>query len=358
VHNIQKLATEVFGFRRGENIIILNDYPTAKKVSKAFDDRRDFARLWHKELTDLARKLNLYIEPIIFYEPTGEHGAELPVEAMQGNKKINIYEKMRRLGTKDIVIAFTEFSATGPLTNFAKRQKFRGASMPGVLEDMSALNAEPEKIAKRAKILATKLKNSRTAKVIFSTGHEMEFDFSNSKVEVDDGICKEPGTIINLPFGEAFITPNLGNGSKTQGYLPVFYDNYLVVYEVKEGKIIDVITDSPKSREMQRYFQEDPARGNIAEFGLGCNDKATFIGNILQDEKIEGMHWAYGYNDYMGGKIKASDFRYQAVHMDHIYNKEAKIKVNRIKLVYKDGKEEIIMENSRYSFNIQNEFSL
>ncbi len=354
--NIQKLAIEIFGFKKGDNIIILNDFPITKKVEEKFLARRDFARLWHKELTELTRKLNLTIEPIIFYEPTEEHGAEFPEVAMQGNRKIKFYEKMRTLGTRDIVIAITEFSATGPLTNFAKKQKFRGVTMPGVTEDMSALKAEPEKVAKKVKVLASRLKNAIRAKVVFSTGHEMEFDFKNSKVGVEDGNCKEPGMIINVPFGEAFITPNIGKESKTHGYLPVYYENYLVVYEVKEGKIVDVITNSPKSREMQKYFLEDPARGNIAEFGLGCNDKATFIENILQDEKVEGMHWAYGYNDYMGGKVKASEFRHKAVHMDIIYNKEAKIKVNRIKLVYKDNKEEVIMENSRYSFNVQKDF--
>ena len=110
---------------------------------------------------------------------------------------------------------------------------------------------------------------------------------------------------------------------------------------------------------MQKYFKEDPVRGNIAEFGLGCNDKAVFINNILQDEKIEGMHWAYGYNDYMGGSVSVKDFKdpSEAVHMDIIYTKDAKVKVKQIKLFYKDNKEETIMENSRYSFNVIKEFN-
>ena len=110
---------------------------------------------------------------------------------------------------------------------------------------------------------------------------------------------------------------------------------------------------------MQKYFKDDPVRGNIAELGLGCNDKAVFINNILQDEKIEGMHWAYGYNKYMGGNIDISDFKnpLSAVHMDIIYTTEAKIKVHKITLVYPDKSREVIMENSRYSFNIRKLFN-
>ena len=118
-----------------------------------------------------------------------------------------------------------------------------------------------------------------------------------------------------------------------------------------------MVTDSPKSREMQNYFSEDPARANIAELGLGCNEKAVYINNVLQDEKIEGLHWAYGYNDYMGGTVGVGNFKnpVDAVHIDIIYTKEAKIKIKQVKLFYRT-KQEIIMENSRYSFNVQKEF--
>ena len=163
-----------------------------------------------------------------------------------------------------------------------------------------------------------------------------------------------------MPSGEAFITPKDIKGSKTHGFLPVQYDKDVVVFEVQENKIVDVISDSPKAKEMQQFFKEDPARRNIAELGLGCNEKATFINCILQDEKIEGMHWAYGYNKYMGGSIDVTDFKdpSQAIHQDIIYTKDAPIKIKDLTLIYPDGKKEVILENSRYSFNIKKLFSL
>jgi len=357
--DLQKLLQDVFAPTKGENVIILNDVPLSeKKLDLDFINRRDMAKSWHETFVSLSKKLNFTVEPIIFYEPTDNHGAPLPEEAIQNNKKINLTKKLSSLNKKDIVVAITKFSATGPLDTLVSKQKFRCASLPGATMDMAAFEADYKFVAKKSKILANKLSKAKIAHVTFSTGHEMDFDLKNRKGEVDDGICTEPGKTINLPSGEAFIAPYELKGSKTQGFIPVSFENHLIVYEIKENRIIDVITDSPKSREMQKYFKDDPARGNIAELGLGCNDKAVYINNVLQDEKIEGMHWAYGYNSYMGGSVKVADFKdpSNAIHADIIYTKEAKIKVKQIKLIYDDNKEEVIMENSRYSFNVLKEF--
>ncbi len=359
MRSVQTLILDVFDPKSGENIIILNDFPSSEKeVDADYIERKEMANKWHQTFKELAKKLKITVEPIITYEPTLAHGTPLPQSATQGGKKINLDDKLRLLGKKDIVIAITRFSGTGPLTGRAIKQKFRVASMPGALMDMAAFDADYRLVAKKAHILAKKLTEATAAVVTFSTGHEIYIDLRDRTAEVDDGQCAEPGQSTNLPAGEAYIAPFDAKGSKTVGFIPVYYDHHLVVYEVKENKIIDVITDSPKSRQMQKYYEEDPARANIAEFGLGCNDKATFIHNVIQDEKIEGMHWAYGYNDYMGGTVGIKDFKnpLSAIHVDVVYTKEAKIKVKQVQLLYKTKPREVIMENSRYSFNIQKEF--
>ncbi|MSR86008.1 hypothetical protein EXS74_01275 [Candidatus Woesearchaeota archaeon] len=359
MQNLNKLLVDVFNPKKGENIILLNDFPSKEKhIDLEYIQRREMAIEWHKAFEELAKTLQCTVEPIIFYEPTNGDGAPLPVQGLQKNKKIELDKKIRSLSKKDIVLAINRFSATGPLETVLKKQQFRCASMPGVSANMSALYADYSLVAKKVKVLQKKLTEADAAIVTFSTGHEMFFDLRERKALADDGQCTKPGQAINFPSGEAFIAVYDLAGSKTQGFIPVYYENHFLVYEVKENKIIDVITDSPQSREMQKYFQEDPARANIAELGLGCNDKAVFINNVLQDEKIEGMHWAYGYNDYMGGTVGVKDFKdpLHAVHVDVIYTKGAKVKVKRMKLFYPPGKEEIIMENSRYSFNVQKEF--
>jgi len=355
--DIKKLILDVFNPQKGENIILLNDFPTNEEnITPELLERKEMTKQWYKAIKEMA--IDFTVEDIIYYNPTKAHGSPLPRTAIQNRKQIDFTKKLDSFGKKDIVIAITKYSATGPLHSRLEEQKFRSATLPGATMEMSAFKADYKLVAKKAQILTKKLTEANAAVVTFSTGHEIYFDLKGREANADDGVCQKPGQGINLPSGEAFITPNDKLGSNTKGFLPVYYDTHLVVYEVDENKIIDVITDSPKSREMQKYFKEDPARANIAELGLGCNDKATYINNILQDEKIEGMHWAYGYNKYMGGSIDITDFKdpLKAIHLDIIYTKEARIKVHKITLVYPDRTREVILENSRYSFNIQKLF--
>lgn len=50
---------------------------------------------------------------------------------------------------------------------------------------------------------------------------------------------------------------------------------------------------------------------NVAEFGVGTNDKARITGNVLEDEKVYGtIHIAFGSNNTFGGVVAAG------VHID------------------------------------------
>ena len=75
-------------------------------------------REWYHEFEELAKKVGCAVEPIITYEPTGGDGAPLPGTAIQQNKRINLEKKIQTLGKRDIIIAMTRFSATGPRIQF------------------------------------------------------------------------------------------------------------------------------------------------------------------------------------------------------------------------------------------------
>jgi leucyl aminopeptidase (aminopeptidase T) len=46
---------------------------------------------------------------------------------------------------------------------------------------------------------------------------------------------------------------------------------------------------------------------NVAEFGIGTNDRAMLTGVILEDEKVMGtIHIAFGDNKSMGGTVRVA----------------------------------------------------
>lgn len=344
---LKKLIIDVFNPKKGENFIIINDHAPGDD----FIERSEFAQEWYHVLEQLSRRFHFTVEPIITFEPTGENGRPLPEKANQHGKDINLQEKLDSLSEKDIVLALTKFSATGPLGLRIKKQRFRAASMPSVRKDMSAFLVDHAEMAKKCEILKNHLDWAELAVVEFSTGHKCKFDLRGRIAKSDDGVCHEPGTLINLPSGESFICPYEGKEelgeSLTEGEIAADLKGEIVVYSVKKGKITDV-RGKEKAEELKRFFEEDSARRFIAEFAFGCNDKAELIGNILQDEKI-GFHWAYGYNKYLGGSIDVSDFKSKetVVHQDNVYAPGMRVTVKKATLHTEDG-EETIMQDSAY----------
>ena len=148
--DIKKLIIDVFNPQNGENVILLNDFPADEsKITAEYLERKQMTRLWKKAFEELAQEKNFSVEPIIYYKPTKVHSGPLPEKAMQKKKLINLHEKLDSLNKKDIVIAITTFSATGPIHSRLKDQNFRSATLPGATMDMSAFESDYSIIAKK-----------------------------------------------------------------------------------------------------------------------------------------------------------------------------------------------------------------
>jgi hypothetical protein len=98
-------------------------------------------------------------------------------------------------------------------------------------------------------------------------------------------------------------------------------------------------------------FSVDDGRRSLAELGLGCNDMAVVTGNILEDEKVMGVHLAAGLNDHIGGTVGVDDFisPADARHQDVVYPFGSDIEVISLVIEYKDGVSEAIIQNGRYT---------
>jgi len=298
----EKMFKQVFSPQKNEHVLFLYDTPHDDiKDSKNWFDRRRMAEEWYQTFNEMGKK-DGYTVDISPYPATGLHGSSLPDDINAKVKKSNI------------VIALTEFSASHALALICKNKHSitRSASLPLVEKRMehTAFKGDVSLIQRYTKKLQAILNNAIGAQVVFSTDDELYIDLRNRKACVDDGICHKTGTLINLPSGESYIPPyeaaddeiSLFGRSKTLGVLPDYVGDEIIKYHVKNNRITKIEGKREKVKERHNFFDTNVCRRNIAELGIGCNPNAIVTGNPLEDEKVAGVHIAYGMSNSFGGK--------------------------------------------------------
>jgi leucyl aminopeptidase (aminopeptidase T) len=190
----------------------------------------------------------------------------------------------------------------------------RGATMPGVTEDMLArtMSIDFDTMAIRSRAVAALLTESDTARVTCPRGTDFAFDLAAREGLPDDGELTGRGAFGNLPCGEGFIAPCGGEGtivvSGTIASLgPV---DEPVTLTIEGGRLIKA--DGGLGPRFLALLEEAGERGtNLAELGVGTNDCAQLTGKVLEDEKILGtVHVAFGASAGIGGTVSVP------IHLD------------------------------------------
>ena len=343
--DLEKLVHDVFAPRAGETVTILHDIPHGDLADSApWRDRRAMARRWHEQLTAFAPRLGLTVLPTCTYLATATHSGDLPREAEQDGETVLLAEVV---AASNIVLFMTEFSASAPLFWLIRDlPHVRGASMPGVAPAMeeTGLAADYNEVATTCDRLLPLFAGADLVEATFSTGHVCTFDISDGKVPLADtgllppDLGREATRLANLPAGEVYVCPNELPGSRTAGDIPMAVGSDIVVLEVRENRIVEVSGQGPEAARVRREFLDEPARCNIAEVAVGCNDRAVVCGIVLEDEKA-GFHWAFGRSDALGGTVGPDDFSAsgQVIHEDVVYARESPIVCARLNFVTAAG---------------------
>jgi aminopeptidase len=121
----------------------------------------------------------------------------------------------------------------------------------------------------------------------------------------------------NLPGGEIFTSPANANGvfvvdGVVGDYLCAKYGDLRdtpITIDVKNNRIVDLACPNEELlKEFRAYTSTDENSNRVGEFAIGTNVACTHvIGNILQDEKIPGVHVAFGhpYAEHTGADWKS-----------------------------------------------------
>jgi leucyl aminopeptidase (aminopeptidase T) len=181
----------------------------------------------------------------------------------------------------------------------------RGATMPGVTADLLArlMSADFDAMSVRCHAVAQLLSDADEAHLTCPRGTDMRFELRGRSAIADDGDLAAPGAFGNLPCGEGFVSPAGGEGTIAASSLLGALPAQPVLLTVRDGRLEDA-EDEGGAQFLAHLDAHGPLGRNLAELGVGTNDRATLTGNTLEDEKILGTaHVAFGASAGIGGTV-------------------------------------------------------
>ncbi len=214
----------------------------------------------------------------------------------------------------------------------------RFASLPHFDPDMfhTSMTVDWNALAARTARLVETVNEAEWIRVTTPNGTDMMICKQGRHAGGDDGLLTAPGSFGNLPAGEAYLAPLEG---KSHGVMVIEWGptrrlNEPLRLTVENGVVVQIEgSDSLRTR-LEARFAENANCRNIAELGIGTNDKASRPDNVLEAEKILGtIHIALGDNTGFGGKVSAP------FHEDYVFYRPT------LTAILADGSERIIIDD-------------
>jgi aminopeptidase len=224
------------------------------------------------------------------------------------------------MASADVILAPTVQSLSH--TAARKRASEKGArcaTLPGVTEDMLArvMSADMDGLRRRGRAVADALDAASEARISDSNGTDLLLDLTGRKAIPDAGELTRRGAFGNLPCGEGFISPVTGNGTLViDGSMAGIGLVGEPVELVLEGGHLTSARGGQGMSFMELLTEHGEEGTNVAELGIGTNERAKLTGEILEDEKILGTcHVAFGASAGIGGTVQVP------VHLDVVVMK-------------------------------------
>ena len=214
-----------------------------------------------------------------------------------------------REGVASVVVAMANNSTSH--TRFRDLVNVAGgrfASLPHFDPEMffSSMAVDWQALADRTSRLAAAVNLAIAILVTTPNGTRLRFGKEGRAAKGDDGILTAPGSFGNLPAGEVYLAPLEGTseGVMVIEYAPTRKLVTPLTLVVAGGEVVEIRGDEPYRAVLEAKFAESRKNRNIAELGIGTNDRATRPDNVLEAEKILGtIHVALGDNSGFGGTV-------------------------------------------------------
>ena len=360
--SLTRLLRTVFHPRPGERVAILIDLPDPAGV-KGFAflndarftiQRHAYTVFYQGLLQGGLAELGLTGGDLFAYEITGGSNLDLPDRCVSPDGRElslerDVYPRYQ------IILCISTYSATAPLTAFAKQYGFRGATLHGVNDIIlrTGLAVYYDEVSRQAEKLRLALTRSDAFEIDFAFAGRtttLRLETGGQEAQKSHGLCRgEKPDIANLPAGEVYFVPTGAEGAFPHRYS----DGTIGLLQVRGGRIhrADFAQGDPATVAAHNArLAADPAMGELGELGFGTQVLPP-SGRDIQDEKVLGtLHVATGRSDHLGGHLTPDKFltAKNATHDDILFSPEKtpEITVTEARM-YRGGETIVVLEHYR-----------
>src|SRR5713101_8639394 len=299
-------AVRCMGVTSHDRVFIITDYEReniARRIAVAALDR-------HADVT--IRFLEHYGE-----RPLTAFPDELRNDLLQIRPTVTYYIATAKPG---------EIAFRIPLLPFlAQELNVRHGHMIGIDEAVMAdgMCADYDEVFSLTNQVYDLVSNAKTIHVTSAKGSDVTATFHKDWQWVPcHGRYHEQGKWGNLPEGEVYTAPATVDGVLVCDILGDYFSHkygvleHPVVITVKQGYVTEVdCEDAAVAQEVRDYLFSVPNGNRAGEFAIGTlTSLKKLVGNLLQDEKMPGLHVAFGnpYPQFTGADWDAT------IHVDVI----------------------------------------
>jgi aminopeptidase len=276
----------------GERITIIADNESLEIASSLLD-----------EVKKVGSEYNMFVLEDFTPRPIKEMPKEI-LEALD-KSQVSIFTASAQVG---------ELKSRIEMTSIISKNKIRHGHMVNISKRImiEGMRADFQKVDKLSQHLIEKARRAKSIRASSHSGTNIIAEFSPDLKWLKTSGLISPEKWGNLPGGEIFTSPKTLHGrflvdGVVGDYLCKKYGdlkNSPLIIDIENARIKNLYCSNKELlEEFTAYTMTDENSNRVGEFAIGTNIAINkVIGEILQDEKIPGIHIAFGhpYTEFTG----------------------------------------------------------
>ncbi|MHA2174180.1 MAG: aminopeptidase [Candidatus Hodarchaeales archaeon] len=246
------------------------------------------------------------------------------IERLEGKSLLIVMEKdllkeksmpesyQQIMNEADLIVLCTSDYFPGGSRVIAAKAGARILSMAKADESMirRCIDIDYNELSKLTRDVADRFSEAKEVEIKNDAGTDIHFTLSGHKAFYFDGLCREKGNITALPSGVIAVALEEkqveGTWIINASAAKLGLVDPPITIEVTEG-VASIVGDSKQADQFRKILSEgDDNSWKICEVGCGTNAKAIYIGELIEDERVQGSaHIGLGGNTHFGGNIQS-----------------------------------------------------